>query len=329
MPSLRAVLAAPFVVAYWLATNSKALGSDLIFLYHGTPRHRARELERQLRYLCRAFRIVPLASIAASVADRQPLGREPHAAITFDDGLRSNVTVAYPILRRLGIPATFFVCPGLIEERKWLWTHEARRRFQFAGAPLREELAAELHAPAEIELFVEWMKKLDLPKRAHAEGRLREATARFVPSASDHEAFDLAGWRELRSLDPRFVTIGSHSMTHPILPKLTESTIEVELRDSRRMIEAKLERPAKFFSYPNDDFDARVLARVRRHYEAATLCTQGAAMPLDPHLLPSLSASPGVLRLTWQLNRWRFDELRLAARQRLLRALKFARHAYS
>jgi len=26
------------------------------------------------------------------------------------------------------LPAGLVVCPGLIEERRWLWTHEARRR---------------------------------------------------------------------------------------------------------------------------------------------------------------------------------------------------------
>jgi peptidoglycan/xylan/chitin deacetylase (PgdA/CDA1 family) len=323
MPTIDVLMKVPLAMAYWLGVGAKRTaenGDDIIFLYHGTPRHVATQLERQLRYLQRVFTIVPLAAIAASLAELRPRRRRRQAAIIFDDGLRSNVAVAYPILRALGIPATFFVCPGLIEERKWLWTHEARRRLDFAGAHLRQELAAELEAPAEVEAFVNWMKKLELPDRRRAEARLRQATACFVPTDSDREAFDLAEWRELQALDPSIVTVGSHSMTHPILPRLSAPEIEAELRDSRCMLEAKLGRPAEFFSYPNKDADWRTLAAVRRHYRAAvahdsyrvagpgcvrepTPPTIFSGMPLDPHLLPSVHLPRGVLRLAWKVNR--------------------------
>ena len=142
---------APQALGYWLGlgqTRAFERGADIIFLRHGTPRGTATLLERQLRYLRRVFTLVPLSEVAASIGAARSPGRRRRAAIVFDDGLRSNVRVAYPILRTLGIPATFFVCPGLIEERRWLWTHEARRRLQFAAPSLREELARvfRLHA---------------------------------------------------------------------------------------------------------------------------------------------------------------------------------------
>ena len=303
MPKVRAMWRVPLALAYWLgAASSKELadGDDVIFLCHGTPRCLARRLEQQLRYLRRVLNLVPLAEIATSVAERRPAGCTRRAAIIFDDGLRSNVSVAYPILRSLGIPATFFVCPGLIEERKWIWTHEVRARLRWAPPQLCGEIAAEVDAPGDIDEFVQWMKKLALPERARIEARLRQATPLFVPAARDREAFDLAGWPELRSLDPAIVTIGSHSMTHPILPTLSDAAIEVELRDSRRMLEAKLDRPADLFSYPNKDLDWRTLAGVRRHYRAAV--AHAAGVSRDPHLLQSVHLPQGVLRLVWQVN---------------------------
>ena len=68
---------------------------------------------------------------------------------------------------------------------------------------------------AEVEEFVQWMKQLDFTRRTRVEAMLRHATAAFVASEADREAFDLAGWDELRLLDPSIVTVGSHSMTHP------------------------------------------------------------------------------------------------------------------
>jgi peptidoglycan/xylan/chitin deacetylase (PgdA/CDA1 family) len=304
MPTLLSILRAPLAAAYWLGAGHTRIaehGDDMIFLCHGTPRHLAGRLERQLRYLRRMFTLVPLASLVDSLGGRRSAGDRRRAALIFDDGMRSNVLVAYPLLRSLGIPATFFVCPGLIEEQRWLWTYEARRRVQFAGADLRQALAAELGAPPEAEAFVQWMKKVDLARRRQAEATLREATPGFVPSEADREAFDLAGWEELRALDPAIVTIGSHSMTHPILPSLSDGEIEAELRDSRAMIEARLGRAADLFCYPNGDVDERTLACARRHYRAAV--RYDSATRCDPHLMPSVHLPRGVLALAWNVNR--------------------------
>lgn len=301
---MRGILRAPQAIGYWLGVGQRHMvedGADIIFLCHGTPRRAAGWLERQLRYLRRAFTMVSLAAFVSSIGAHRKKGRARQAAIIFDDGLRSNVAVAYPLLRALGIPATFFVCPGLIEERRWLWTHEARRRLQFAGRSLQHALAVELDMPAGLEPFVQRMKEMRLPRRLQVEARLRQATPGYAPSEADREAFDLADWRELSSLDPSIVTIGSHSMTHPILPTLSAAEIETELRDSRSAIEAKLARPAEFFSYPNDDFDERTVAAARRHYRAAVLCNSMAGW--DPHLMPSMHLPGGVLALAWRVNR--------------------------
>src|ERR687883_570464 len=137
-------------------------------MYHGTPRADAAALERQLRVL----------------------------ALTFDDGLRSNVEVAYPILRKLGVSATFFVCPGLIERGAWLWNHEARERLRTLTPPALAELAEHVGAPNELEPFVEWMKTLDLAARERVEQAIRAATPHFKPSDAQRDEFDLAGWQE-------------------------------------------------------------------------------------------------------------------------------------
>src|ERR671927_1504302 len=61
-------------------------------------------LEGQLRLLLRAGRV-------AVGADQVLLNHRRTFHVTFDDGYR-NVLDAIPILERLGIPATVFVCAG-------------------------------------------------------------------------------------------------------------------------------------------------------------------------------------------------------------------------
>src|SRR5262245_23977444 len=114
------------------------LQHDRILMYHATPRRDAAALERQLRLVRFAFPVVPLGRLASG-SDAGDNGRA-RVALTFDDGLRSNVAVAYPILRKLGLTATFFVCPGLIERGQWLWNQEARERLRSLGAHALVEL---------------------------------------------------------------------------------------------------------------------------------------------------------------------------------------------
>src|SRR5207237_9292973 len=125
-------------------------------------------------------------------------------ALTFDDGLRNNVEVAYPMLRRLGLPATFFICPGLIEEARWLWTHEMRRRLRWLDPADRQQP----------DRLVDWMKRLDIAARREVEHAVRDATARLVPSAAERDEFDLAGWEQLRRLQPGLPAIGTPTRTH-------------------------------------------------------------------------------------------------------------------
>src|SRR3954466_2180387 len=206
-------------------------------MYHGTPASDAAALERQLRLVKLAFPVVPLDDVATG---RKKKGRA-RVALNFYDGLRNNIDVAYPILRELGLSATFFVCPGLIERGAWLWNHEARERLRTLAPAALAELATAVGAPADLEPFVEWVKRRALAARQGVEEAVRAATPHFKRSRAQHDDFDLAGWDELARLDPRVVTIGSHAMSHPILTSLTADETDAELRESRTRLEARLQ----------------------------------------------------------------------------------------
>jgi peptidoglycan/xylan/chitin deacetylase (PgdA/CDA1 family) len=224
-------------------------------------------------------------------------------ALTFDDGLLNNVTIAYPILRRLGLPATFFVCPGLIERGHWLWNHEVRQRLHYAGAGLRNELGEQFGVSAEVEDFIAWMKTLDSIARVCVERGVRKATPGYQPSLAERHEFAITGWDELRELDPALVTIASHGMTHAILPCLTSNEVEHEVGESRRLLEARLQRPVDLFAYPNGDESAAVRKAVSRHYGAAVGDSPTPVRALsDRYSLPRFSTGRGALGLALQMH---------------------------
>jgi peptidoglycan/xylan/chitin deacetylase (PgdA/CDA1 family) len=67
----------------------------------------ARTFERYCRFFDRYFRVVSLGDLVDKLARGVRLNHE--LAITFDDGYRDNFENAGPVLRKLSLPATFFV----------------------------------------------------------------------------------------------------------------------------------------------------------------------------------------------------------------------------
>ena len=100
----------------------------------------------QFAEFCRFFKanndVVPLGEIVKRLDAGKPVGGA--LAITFDDGYLDNFAVAAPILRDLGLPATFFVSTRLIgtSEVPW-WDIELPRRLAWMNWDQVRSLAAD------------------------------------------------------------------------------------------------------------------------------------------------------------------------------------------
>ena len=281
-------------------------GCGRILMYHGVAPQGAQALAEQLRYLVRHFKVVSLETML----DRLTNGGFPPAnevVLTFDDGLRNNLTVIYPILRELQVPATMFVCPALVESGEWLWNHEMRCRLQTLATPDLAELRMKLLAPGtSVDAIIEWMKTLRLQQRRMAQATIQQATADFQPTAAQHEAFDIMDWDELRSLDRNLIAVGSHTLSHPILTTLSADEIESEILESRRCLEQQLQRKVDFFCYPNGAYDKRAYQSVQKTYRAAVTTESGVingSQGLDLHRLPRIPSAESAALTAWRLHR--------------------------
>jgi peptidoglycan/xylan/chitin deacetylase (PgdA/CDA1 family) len=277
-----------------------------IMMYHGITQSEARDFEEQLQYLRQQFTIVSLNRLVVDILENATWPSKPPVAITFDDGLKNNYTTVYPILRRLNIPATFFVCPGLIEDSKWLWNHEARMRLSAVSPKELPALAAGLRAPhlKSIDPFIAWMKTLEIGERHRVEASLREETPNFHPSTLQRERYDIMNWEELRQLDSEMVTIGSHTVNHPILSASNDADLLVEIEGSRRMLESQLQRPVDLFCYPNGDYSPLALELVAKNYRAAVSTeTSVVTSATEIFQLPRIPADTKASMTAWRMHR--------------------------
>ena len=86
--------------------------------------------ERFCRFFGRHFQVVPLSRLVADYAAGRDVGGR--LAITFDDGYANNFETAAPVLRRYGLPATFFVTTGWMGTRTVApWDEQLPVRFEW------------------------------------------------------------------------------------------------------------------------------------------------------------------------------------------------------
>src|SRR5262245_45583277 len=80
----------------------------------------ADDFDAQVGWLKSHFDIIRPDDLPAALAARR--GR--HVLITFDDGYRDNYADAFPVLKRHGVPATFFITTGFIDDARLSWWDE-------------------------------------------------------------------------------------------------------------------------------------------------------------------------------------------------------------
>ncbi len=89
-------------------------------------------------------------------------------------------------------------------------------------------------------------------------------------AAVDPHAFETMDWPALRAAAAGGVEIGSHTVTHPHLPQLSDAELDSELRDSKAELEDELGRPCRHLAYPYGEHNVRVRSAARRTgYDAA------------------------------------------------------------
>ena len=237
----------------------------------------ADEFDGQIRALSRFFTPLPLGE----AVERLRKGALPaHAAcVSFDDGYRDNVDVALPILRRHGVPATFFIATGYLNGgRMWNDTViESIRRCEPADIDL-SSLGLGAVPLSSAELRQKAIGRI-LSALKHLPGGEREAkVAEIEAIAAATLPRDLMMRdQDVRALRAAGMEIGAHTETHPILTRLASADARREIDQSRERLTAILGEPVSLFAYPNgkpgQDYAAEHVRMVREAGFSAAVST--------------------------------------------------------
>jgi peptidoglycan/xylan/chitin deacetylase (PgdA/CDA1 family) len=180
--------------------------------------------------------------------------------VTFDDGYRDTQQFAYPILKKFEVPFAVYVATSFADrvgEMWWLALEAVIARNALVGLHMDGEDrwfdCASVEQKYEVFGYIYWW----LRKRQTDEDIrqiVRDLAARNkVPITNFCDELCMT-WPEIAELasDP-LVTIGAHTVNHPILAKVSEQSVRSELENSRTIIGAALGKAPEHLAYPVGD----------------------------------------------------------------------------
>ena len=214
----------------------------------------AAQFRRQMETLARECTPIGLDDLLRAV-EGAALPKNP-VLVTFDDGYLSCHDVALPILRDVGIRATFFISTDHITERRLFWWERVSLLVAQATT------AGTIHYPTRIDLAPRdgaTRRRLDdtikdTPNLDVDRFLAEVATALGVEWNADIEAAHADGlimtWDHVRTLAREGMDVESHSRSHRVLQTLSKAELQAELVGSRADLEAQLGRPVRAIAYP-------------------------------------------------------------------------------
>lgn len=298
----------PWKLLFNLLSPGGRNGSLSVLIFHRVPAKQDPLLPDEpdgetfrdiMTWLAEKFNVLPLTEAIRAYSD----GKLPPRAvsITFDDGYADNCTVAMPILRELGLNATFFIASGFLDGG-CMWNDvviESVRRapavLDLSGLSLgAHRTGTDAEKRQAIDTLLGKLKYLEYSERSEKVAAIAEKAGHSPPGDL------MLSSKQVVEMRDAGMSLGAHTLTHPILARLPSAQARMEIQSGRNRLEEILGEPIRLFAYPNgkpgSDYLAEHVGMVREMgFEAA------------------VSTSPGVLRSgddTFEIPRftpWRKD----------------------
>ena len=265
-----------------------------------------RAFTEHLRYLSRRYTIVDLRAMVAHLSAGSRPSR-PFAAITIDDGHADAYDIALPVLRQFGTPATLFVVTGFLDGTCWLWadhvryviarTTRPRVSLQLGTESMNLTLEDRDDRVAAASRINDRLKQLPEHVRRDALNTTACALGVEIPSLPPAEYAPIT-WAQALEMKANRIAVEPHTVTHPILTKVSAEQLRREVTESKARVEEMLGGRATTFCYPSGRWNRGVREIVEgAGYECVVTTSAGFNPPgIDPYCLRRFSADEALAR---------------------------------
>ncbi|MBV9497815.1 MAG: polysaccharide deacetylase family protein, partial [Acidobacteriaceae bacterium] len=210
------------------------------------------QFTEQINWLRRHTRIINEAELLDMLASGRPVANRC-SMITFDDGYRDNFTLAFPVLERYEVAATFTIPSEIITSRRLGWwdmisyfvKKSSKKTIELDGAVYSVSASRQ----AVTNAIISRMAREPYPFTLGLLDRLSVACEVDFPSR-EVQAAQLMTWDEVRCVSRSVISIGSQTHTHPVLATMDRGDQMQELATSKRVLEQEIGKPVSSIAYP-------------------------------------------------------------------------------
>jgi peptidoglycan/xylan/chitin deacetylase (PgdA/CDA1 family) len=225
--------------------------------------------EKKLLFYMKNYNLISQNELVESI-NNQDIKNDKSVLLTFDDGLKEQYKLAFPILKKHKVNAVFFINTSPLVEKKVLPVHKIHIfRSMFAPEIILNELINYTNVLGktidEDKLLIKATQhyKYDQPFIAKIKYKLN-----FILNEDELDAFSTYVFNDLCKLNEEFVNdelymnstevsdlgkvdmIGSHSHNHIPLGLYNDETQQFNIRKSKEILENIIGNKVLGFSYP-------------------------------------------------------------------------------
>lgn len=166
--------------------------------------------------------------------------------ITIDDGHKSFYNNVFPILKKYNVPVTLFVSPKICKHKINYWFQEIEGYNQIELINIISDIIKVPNAELNKYYLKSILKNLKISE-------IQEIIKRYQFKTNTHikpfQNMTINNLIEVRNSN--LVTIGAHTMNHPILANEDNEISKYEIQESIFELANILNQDIKYFAYPN------------------------------------------------------------------------------
>lgn len=257
----------------------------MIFLcYHGVTNQKSRGIENfsgkhlrkdifleQMKIIKKKCKILDIHSIYFHLKNKIPFEKKS-VAISFDDGFENNFSEALPILKKLKIPAIFYICPLSIEKKQMFWVDKietlilnSNKEFFYLKNLNKNFYINNDERKKKVVLKIKNICKKSSVKKKD------DIIDELIKKIGKKNSFKLTGnykiasWSQIRDAARcNLFDIGGHSLEHNILTKVKKKDLYQEIKGCVELIKKRTGIRVMHFSYPEGKFNFNVINTLRK-----------------------------------------------------------------
>jgi peptidoglycan/xylan/chitin deacetylase (PgdA/CDA1 family) len=244
----------------------------------------------QIEFLKENYNIISLEHFVQCCKRKTSLPKNA-VILTFDDGYKSNYTLAYPILKEYNVPATIFIATNFVEYKEPLRPDRIQYAILHSDQKIIEldidgykfylDLSHFESKQKQIEIIDDKLKSISEDQIDRLILKLEEVCGKKLnDTVSIPRILQPLDWNEISEmLKSGLVSIGSHTCAHVIMTQCDQKKMTSEVSLSRKLIEQRTGKKCALFCYPNgtvDDFNQLTKqALIDAGYDCAVTTVKG------------------------------------------------------